>query len=67
MVFDRLEKRLDLDFPLLFHTVLTDREAEFGDPASLETGVYNTERTSLYYCDPMRSGQKGGVENATPC
>lgn len=64
MVFDRLEKRLDLDFPLLFHTVLTDREAEFGDPASLETGVYNTERTSLYYCDPMRSGQKGGVENA---
>ena len=22
------------------------------------------ERSSIYYCDPMRSGQKGGVENA---
>ena len=21
-------------------------------------------RSSIYYCDPMRSGQKGGVENA---
>lgn len=20
-------------------------------------------RTSIYYCDPMRSGQKGGIEN----
>ncbi len=22
------------------------------------------QRTSLYYCDPMRSGQKGGLEQA---
>lgn len=22
------------------------------------------ERTNIYYCDPVRSGQKGGVENA---
>ena len=21
------------------------------------------ERTKIYYCDPMRSGQKGGIEN----
>lgn len=25
------------------------------------TGI---QRTSIYYCDPMRSGQKGGIEQA---
>lgn len=63
-VFDRLEKKLGTyDFLSLFGTLLTDRGSEFGDPAALETGIYGIERTSVYYCDPMRSGQKGGVEN----
>ena len=64
MVFDRLEKKLGTyDFLRLFDTILTDRGSEFGDPAALETGINGMERTSVYYCDPMRSGQKGGVEN----
>lgn len=64
LVFDRLEKRLDtFEFLTLFETILTDRGSEFGDPAALETGVTGIQRTSIYYCDPMRSGQKGGVEN----
>ena len=63
-VFDRLEKKLGTyDFLCLFHTLLTDRGSEFGDPDALETGINGIERTNLYYCDPMRSGQKGGVEN----
>ena len=63
-VFDRLEKKLGTyGFLCLFHTLLTDRGSEFGDPVSLETGINGTERTNIYYCDPMRSGQKGGVEN----
>ena len=33
------------------------------DPDALETGVDGIQRTSIYYCDPMRSGQKGGIEN----
>lgn len=37
---------------------------EFGDPVSLETGLDEIQRTSIYYCDPMRSGQKGGLEQA---
>lgn len=64
-VFDRLEKKLGTyDFLCLFHTLLTDRGSEFGDPVALEAGINGIERTNIYYCDPMRSGQKGGVENA---
>lgn len=63
-VFDRLKNRLDTDFHLLFHTILTDRGSEFGSPEPLETGIYGGKCSHIYYCDPMRSGQKGGVENA---
>ena len=64
-VFDRLEKKMGTyDFLCLFHTLLTDRGSEFGDPDTLEAGINGIERTNIYYCDPMRSGQKGGVENA---
>ena len=65
LVFDRLEKRFGtFDFLTLFEYILTDRGAEFGDPDSLETGVTGIQRTNIYYCDPMRSGQKGGIEQA---
>lgn len=65
LVFDRLEKRLDTyDFLRLFQYILTDRGSEFGDPEALETGIYGIQRSNIYYCDPMRSGQKGGLEQA---
>lgn len=63
-VFDRLEARLGtVTFHILFETILTDRGGEFGDLQALETGMDDCQRTSIYYCDPMRSGQKGGIEN----
>lgn len=43
--------------------LISIRGGEFGDPEALETGMDNYQRTSIYYCDPMRSGQKGGIEN----
>lgn len=65
LVFDRLEKRLGtFAFNSIFEYILTDRGSEFGDPDALETGVNGVQRTSIYYCDPMRSGQKGGIEQA---
>ena len=65
LVFDRLEKKLDTSgFLSLFEYILTDRGVEFGKPEALETGANETKRTSIYYCDPMRSGQKGGIEQA---
>lgn len=64
-VFDRLEKRLgSYGFVTVFEYILTDRGTEFGDPDALETGTDGIQRTSIYYCDPMRSGQKGGLEQA---
>ena len=63
LIFDRLEKRLGTyEFCSVFEYLLTDRGSEFGDPVSLESGINGIQRTSLYYCDPMRSGQKGGLE-----
>lgn len=65
LVFDRLEKRLGTyGFISVFEHLLTDRGSEFGDPDALETGIAGITRTSIYYCDPMRSGQKGGLEQA---
>lgn len=64
-VFDRLEKRLGtFEFLTLFGTILTDRGVEFGNPDALEEGIDGIMRSSIYYCDPMRSGQKGGIEQA---
>ena len=65
LIFDRLEKRMGTyEFISVFENVLTDRGSEFGDPVALETGINRIQRTSIYYCDPMRSGQKGGIEQA---
>ena len=63
LVFNKLERQLGIyDFLTLFNTILTDRGSEFGDPESLENGINGIMRSSIYYCDPMRSGQKGGIE-----
>ena len=65
LIFDKLEHQLGTyDFLTLFNTILTDRGSEFGDPDSLETGTDGMIRSSIYFCDPMRSGQKGGIEQA---
>ena len=65
LIFDRLEKRMGTyEFISVFENVLTDRGSEFGDPVALETGINRIQRTSIYYCGPMRSGQKGGIEQA---
>ena len=65
LIFDKLEHQLGTyDFLTLFNTILTDRGSEFGDPDSLETGTDGIIRSNIYFCDPMRSGQKGGIEQA---
>lgn len=63
LVFNKLEHQLGTyDFLTLFNTILADCGSEFGDPESLENGINGIMRSSIYYCDPMRSGQKGGIE-----
>lgn len=65
LVFDRLERRMGTyEFLSVFEYILTDRGTEFGDPDALETGINGIQRSNIYYCDPMQSGQKGGLEQA---
>lgn len=62
-VFDLLENRLtSFGFRNAFPVILTDRGGEFSDPEKLEAGVENVIRTSIFYCDPMASWQKPGIE-----
>jgi IS30 family transposase len=65
LIFNKLEHQLGTyNFLTLFSTILTDRGNEFGDPETLESGMDGIQRSDIYYCDPMRSGQKGGIEQA---
>lgn len=60
---NQMERAIDTyKFLTVFETCLTDRGSKFGEPDKLETGITGIECMSLYYCDHMRSGKKGGIE-----
>ena len=66
-VFDYLEARLGIEvFQRLFPVILTDNGSEFKKVDELELTSDETGflvyRTSLFYCDPMASWQKGCIE-----
>lgn len=43
--------------------LLTDRGTEFCDADGMEHSADGSIRTHVFYCDPMRSNQKGSLEN----
>ena len=57
---------LDLQFPRIFGILLGDNGPEFSDPEPLEqlSGLTPDGRPAgkVFYCDPGRPGQKGGIE-----
>jgi IS30 family transposase len=58
---DALEGLLgEATFRRLFPVLLTDNGSEFSDPNALERG----QRTRVFYCDPMQTNQKSGIERA---
>ena len=62
-VFTRLYELLGHEvFTALFPVILTDRGSEFTDPLSIEFNANSKRRTHVFYCDPQRSDQKGGIE-----
>lgn len=62
-VFNHLEVSLGtIVFQKTFPVILTDRGSEFLNPILLETGMDSLIRTSIYYCDPNTSYQKGALE-----
>lgn len=65
IVFEQMQKSLGgaYEFISVFPLILIDRGGEFGAPDRLETAPDGMQRISIYYCSPMRSNQKGGIEN----
>lgn len=62
-VFEYLESELGTDlFRNTFPLILTDNGSEFLDPLLLENGKGNVRRTSIFYCEPYASYQKGMLE-----
>ena len=62
-IFNGLYERLGHDvFVALFSIILTDRGSEFTNPLSIEFTADGKRRTRIFYCDPQRSDQKGGIE-----
>lgn len=59
---DAIELYCEGAFTECFPAILTDRGSEFLDPAKIETGLDGTKRTRVFYCDPIRPGQKGACE-----
>lgn len=64
-IFTMLENKLGLElFQKLFPVILTDNGSEFTNPIKLETSNdQSIKRTTVFYCDPYSSWQKGRVEN----
>ena len=59
-----LESILGTDlFNAEVQVLLTDRGSEFTMAGAIETREDGTCRTRIFYCDPMRSNQKGSLEN----
>lgn len=48
-----------------FSVLLTDRGSEFLDYEAIERSVDGGRRCSVYYCDPLQSGQKGRARKTT--
>lgn len=61
---NEIEESIGSDrFVKIFPVILTDNGSEFLDPVALEKSIQGAlKRTSIYYCDPNSSFQKGGIE-----
>lgn len=60
---DELEDVLGKElFCKMFPLILTDNGSEFADPELFEYSNDGRRRTRLYYCEPRKSEQKGGIE-----
>ncbi|MBQ8357369.1 MAG: IS30 family transposase [Clostridia bacterium] len=64
-MLDRLEKRLGTPkFKKIFKTITCDNGCEFADYENMELSTRgNSRRTSVYYCHPYRSSERGSNEN----
>ena len=63
-VMDQLELKYGSLFPLVFKTLTCDNGSEFSDFYGIERSLDRfTKRTSLYFCHPYSSYERGSNEN----
>ena len=64
-VFNKLEKAFGRDFHEVFKSMTCDNGTEFSDTAALERSIYRrrSPRTTVYYCHPYTSSERGSNEN----
>ena len=64
-MLNRLEKRLGVTrFRQIFKSITCDNGCEFADYSGMELSARgNSPRTSVYYCHPYRSSERGSNEN----
>ena len=59
---DAVEVYCEGMFADVFPVILGDRGSEFLDFRKIETGLDGMKRTRMFYCDPVKPGQKGACE-----
>ncbi|MDE7209080.1 MAG: IS30 family transposase [Clostridia bacterium] len=59
---NKLEKRYGKQFRQLFKSITVDNGVEFSDFKGLEKSIYGGKRTSVYYCHPYTSCERGSNE-----
>ena len=60
---NRIEFSLGKDlFHEMFPVILTDNGHEFADRLLLERSIYEGKRTTIFYCEPNKSNEKGACE-----
>lgn len=59
---DAVETYCEGAFADTFPVMLGDRGSEFLDFSKIETGLDGARRTRMFYCDPVKPGQKGACE-----
>ncbi len=57
-----IERRFGVLFRKVFKSITVDNGAEFSDCKGLERSIYRGKRTSLYYCHPYSSCERGSNE-----
>lgn len=59
---NKLEYRFGKYFRKLFKTITVDNGSEFSDVNGLQHSIYGGQRTTVYYCHPYRSSERGTNE-----
>lgn len=59
---DRLERKYGEIFSTVFKTITVDNGSEFADCENMERSIRGGKRTTVYYCHPYRSSERGSNE-----